>query len=272
MPTWTVCRPRRRSACGRGRDAGGLRARRPQPLRPPRGRGGDRGEHRRRDHRLERELPRDARAGVPDEQLLPSQGGERHRLADGVAVRVFPSLHACTWVLTDSGCGEEEHGHTGLTQDERAAVPGGLVERITERRRLVGRRRAAQSWSTSRPRPAAQRRRAAGVPHRDAGGIDLLPGHIRMLDGRARRDSRGCRDPRGVGARERRRRADPGLDGAVPRDGGEGAGRAEGRPRPPRQLDAARDARRFDMAPVRAQLATEAPWCDADRGVLPRAD
>jgi L-ascorbate metabolism protein UlaG (beta-lactamase superfamily) len=70
--------------------------------------------------------------GVPDAQLLPSQGGERHRLADGVTVRVFPSLHACTWILTDSGCGEEEHGHTGLTQDERAAVPGGLVQRITE--------------------------------------------------------------------------------------------------------------------------------------------
>jgi L-ascorbate metabolism protein UlaG (beta-lactamase superfamily) len=68
--------------------------------------------------------------GVPDAQLLPSQGGERHRLADGVTVRVFPSLHACTWVMTDSSSGEDDHGHTGLTQDERAAVPGGLVERI----------------------------------------------------------------------------------------------------------------------------------------------
>ena len=68
--------------------------------------------------------------GVPDAQLLPSSGGERHRLADGVTVRVFPSLHACTWIMTDSGCGDEDHGHTGLTQDERAAVPGGLVERI----------------------------------------------------------------------------------------------------------------------------------------------
>jgi len=70
--------------------------------------------------------------GVPEAQLLPSQGGERHRLADGVNVRVFPSLHACTWIMTDSGCGDDDHGHTGLTQDERAAVPGGLVERITE--------------------------------------------------------------------------------------------------------------------------------------------
>ena len=70
--------------------------------------------------------------GVPDAKLLPSQGGERHRLADGVTLRVFPSLHACTWILTDSGSGEEDHGHTRLTQDERAAVPGGLVQRITE--------------------------------------------------------------------------------------------------------------------------------------------
>jgi L-ascorbate metabolism protein UlaG (beta-lactamase superfamily) len=69
---------------------------------------------------------------VPSPQLLPSQGGERHRLADGVTVRVFPSLHACTWVLSDAGCGEEEHGHTGLTQEERTSLPGGLVQRITD--------------------------------------------------------------------------------------------------------------------------------------------
>jgi L-ascorbate metabolism protein UlaG (beta-lactamase superfamily) len=70
--------------------------------------------------------------GVPDAQLLPSQGGERHRLADGITVRVFPSLHACTWILTDTATGDDDHGHTGLTQDQRAAVPGGLVQRITE--------------------------------------------------------------------------------------------------------------------------------------------
>jgi L-ascorbate metabolism protein UlaG (beta-lactamase superfamily) len=68
--------------------------------------------------------------GVPEEQLLASSGGERHRLADGVTVRVFPSLHACTWILTNPQSGEEEHGHTGLTQDERAACPG-LVQHIT---------------------------------------------------------------------------------------------------------------------------------------------
>jgi L-ascorbate metabolism protein UlaG (beta-lactamase superfamily) len=70
--------------------------------------------------------------GVADGQLLASQGGERHRLGAGVTVRVFPSLHACTWVLSDAGPGEEEHGHTGLTQDERMSLPGGLVQRITE--------------------------------------------------------------------------------------------------------------------------------------------
>lgn len=70
-------------------------------------------------------------AGVPDGQLKASSGGERHRLSPDVTVRVFPSLHSCTWILTDAAPGEEEHGHTGLTQDERAACPG-LVRRITE--------------------------------------------------------------------------------------------------------------------------------------------
>jgi L-ascorbate metabolism protein UlaG (beta-lactamase superfamily) len=62
--------------------------------------------------------------GVPREQLLASQGGERHRLSADVTVRVFPSLHACTWVLTGAATGEVETGHTGLTQHERAALPG----------------------------------------------------------------------------------------------------------------------------------------------------
>ncbi|MEX0682499.1 MAG: MBL fold metallo-hydrolase [Dehalococcoidia bacterium] len=70
-------------------------------------------------------------AGVPDGQLKGSSGGERHRLAPGVSVRVFPSIHSCTWILTDVPSDEEERGHTGLTQDERAACPG-LVQHITE--------------------------------------------------------------------------------------------------------------------------------------------
>lgn len=73
--------------------------------------------------------------GVPEAQLRASSGGERHRLGEGVTVRVFPSLHSCTWILTDAPSGEEERGHTGLTQAERAAYPG-LVQRIWE---FVGR-------------------------------------------------------------------------------------------------------------------------------------
>lgn len=68
--------------------------------------------------------------GVPEEQLLPSSGGERHRLAPGITATVFPSLHACTWILTDPASDERETGHTGLTQDERAECPG-LVQHIT---------------------------------------------------------------------------------------------------------------------------------------------
>ncbi len=70
-------------------------------------------------------------AGVPEGLLKASSGGERHRLSPEVTVRVFPSLHSCTWILTDPEPGEEEHGHAGLTQIERAACPG-LVQRITE--------------------------------------------------------------------------------------------------------------------------------------------
>lgn len=69
--------------------------------------------------------------GVAEAQLVPSSGGERHQLAKGVTVRVFPSVHSCTWILTDVGSGVEEHGHTGLTQEERMACPG-LLQRVTE--------------------------------------------------------------------------------------------------------------------------------------------
>jgi hypothetical protein len=67
--------------------------------------------------------------GVPDGQLLASQGGERHALAPGITVRVFPGLHTCTWILTDVPADCVETGHTGLTQTERAQQPG-LGQRI----------------------------------------------------------------------------------------------------------------------------------------------
>ncbi|MFN0029632.1 MAG: MBL fold metallo-hydrolase [Acidimicrobiales bacterium] len=36
-------------------------------------------------------------AGVPMSQLLPVAGGERIRLAEGLHVSVYPSLHSCVW-------------------------------------------------------------------------------------------------------------------------------------------------------------------------------
>jgi L-ascorbate metabolism protein UlaG (beta-lactamase superfamily) len=70
-------------------------------------------------------------AGVPEGQIKAASGGERFRLAEGVTVRVFPGIHSCTWILTDTPAGAEEHGHTGLTEDERRACPG-LVQRVME--------------------------------------------------------------------------------------------------------------------------------------------
>ena len=67
-----------------------------------------------------------AGAGVSEDQLLPSQGGERHRLSDDIVVTVYPSLHSCVWVggIASGGAGEVHTGHLGLTEEERAAVLG----------------------------------------------------------------------------------------------------------------------------------------------------
>jgi L-ascorbate metabolism protein UlaG (beta-lactamase superfamily) len=58
--------------------------------------------------------------GVPSGQLLPSQGGEHHRLNDTVTVRVYPSLHSCVWSGFSMDLGEERHGDVGLCEHERA--------------------------------------------------------------------------------------------------------------------------------------------------------
>lgn len=60
--------------------------------------------------------------GVPRGQLVISQGGERHRLAPDVTVRVFPSLHSCTWTSGSLNSTEMVTGHLGLCEDERAAI------------------------------------------------------------------------------------------------------------------------------------------------------
>ncbi|MBK6318590.1 MAG: MBL fold metallo-hydrolase [Dehalococcoidia bacterium] len=59
---------------------------------------------------------------VAANQLLPSQGGERHRLAADVTVRVFPSLHSCTWTTGSLSAMEASTGDLGLCEDERAGV------------------------------------------------------------------------------------------------------------------------------------------------------
>lgn len=69
--------------------------------------------------------------GVPTEQLVRVQGGERHRLAHGVTVRVFPSLHSCIWCAGMLDLDVEQRGHLGLTEDERAQQRG-LVAVIME--------------------------------------------------------------------------------------------------------------------------------------------
>ena len=59
---------------------------------------------------------------VPPGQLLPSQGGERHRLGPDVTVRVFPSLHSCTWTTGSLSAMTPATGDLGLCEDERAAM------------------------------------------------------------------------------------------------------------------------------------------------------
>ena len=65
---------------------------------------------------------------IPDGQLLRAQGGERFRLAPDVTVRVFPSLHSCTWAAANLDGDEVALGDYGLCEDERAevAAKGGL--------------------------------------------------------------------------------------------------------------------------------------------------
>jgi L-ascorbate metabolism protein UlaG (beta-lactamase superfamily) len=58
---------------------------------------------------------------VPGDQLLPSQGGERHRLSDTVTARVLPSIHSCLWAgapRIDEACS----GDLGLCEDERRSL------------------------------------------------------------------------------------------------------------------------------------------------------
>ena len=65
-------------------------------------------------------------AGVDESQLLRSQGGERHRIADGITVEVFPSLHSCIWTQGSWDTGKVVLGQYGLTEEERWGGRGAL--------------------------------------------------------------------------------------------------------------------------------------------------
>jgi hypothetical protein len=73
-----------------------------------------------------------AEHGVAKQQLRPVQGGEHLRLRDDVTVRVFPSLHSCTWSAGTVDLDEELHGDVGLTEEQRSAKGGGLFEAIQQ--------------------------------------------------------------------------------------------------------------------------------------------
>lgn len=60
--------------------------------------------------------------GIGDEQLLPSQGGERHRISDDVTVRIYPSVHTCLWAPSAADASSPITGGLGLCEDERAAL------------------------------------------------------------------------------------------------------------------------------------------------------
>ncbi|MDP6605646.1 MAG: MBL fold metallo-hydrolase [Dehalococcoidia bacterium] len=60
-------------------------------------------------------------AGVPEEQLIGSQGGEHHRLNEDVTVKVFSSLHSCIWTRA-APAGTSLEGDLGLTEDERVGL------------------------------------------------------------------------------------------------------------------------------------------------------
>lgn len=56
---------------------------------------------------------------VPEAQLIAVAGGERIRLSDNVAVRVFPSQHSCIWASMTGEPDEVCLGDRGLTLQER---------------------------------------------------------------------------------------------------------------------------------------------------------
>ncbi len=102
-------------------------------------------------------------AGVPEAQIIATQGGDRFVLNDEVNVRVFPSLHSCTWSET-APPGTPVFGDYGVPSGERAA-------------RLEA-RRAAGGAGAALPEPLrreSEAMRARQISSRsDGGALDYL--------------------------------------------------------------------------------------------------
>ena len=65
-------------------------------------------------------------AGISEDQLLRSQGGERHRISKDITVEVFPSLHSCIWTTGSWDPGNVVLGQYGLTEEERWGNRGSI--------------------------------------------------------------------------------------------------------------------------------------------------
>jgi L-ascorbate metabolism protein UlaG (beta-lactamase superfamily) len=71
--------------------------------------------------------------GIPVAQLMPVSGGERIRLAEGVFVSVYPSLHSCVWSHSAMPTAADVCiGDLGVTHQERQDRFAKLGELFTE--------------------------------------------------------------------------------------------------------------------------------------------
>jgi L-ascorbate metabolism protein UlaG (beta-lactamase superfamily) len=90
---------------------------------------------------------------VPEKQCMAVAGGERIRLSDDVAVRVFPSQHSCIWARASGAADEVCLGDMGLTlQDRTANLAARAGRRDTADAPGLEEIRAQRARNTQRPR------------------------------------------------------------------------------------------------------------------------
>ena len=150
--------------------------------------------------------------GVPAEQRWPVSGGETIDCGRGVSVSVFPVLHSCIWAAGTADAGAPCCGELAIP------CPGAPGSHGT-RARLAARHDGGDQRLRRRGALArvAGRRRPAELPAALAGGLDPLLGQRRLLVGDHARPSPRRRRALDRRTGEPRRRAVPGLDGAVRR-------------------------------------------------------